>query len=95
MTLWYANQTHTFELLKVDDLPFLILLGRDAPGFTTLLRMAMQEVAVVDKELCEAEEGPEPTNDGDQIQTTWALNPSSCKPRRPTTTWSKCGTTGW
>lgn len=36
MTLGYNNQNHPFEVLKVDNLPFLVLLGRDAPKFGTL-----------------------------------------------------------
>lgn len=36
MTLGYDNQTHTFEVLKVDDLSFLVHLGRD-PWFGAMV----------------------------------------------------------
>lgn len=45
VTLWYAGKPRTFEILKVDDLPFPILLGRDALGFGAIVQAAIREVA--------------------------------------------------
>lgn len=41
LTLWY-----TFEILIVDDLSFLILLGRDTLGFGVLIQKAIREAIV-------------------------------------------------
>lgn len=41
MLLTYNNTTFNMEILKVDDLPFPVLLGRDAPAFGTLLCSAL------------------------------------------------------
>lgn len=43
----YNNNTHVVEVLKVDDLPFLILLGRDAPTFGALIRAALRCLTAV------------------------------------------------
>lgn len=64
--MWYASRSHTFEILNVENLPFPILLGKDAPGFGSLVQTALQEVtAAVEEQLNGGEEpssnqGPEP-----------------------------------
>lgn len=50
LTLWYARKPHTFDILKVDDLPFPILLGSDALEFGPLVQAAIREVAAADEE---------------------------------------------
>lgn len=50
LMLEYAGQQHALEILKVEDLPFPILLGRDAPGFNDLVQGAIHEVAVSEEE---------------------------------------------
>lgn len=53
----YCGDTHSVEVLKVDDLPFPVLLGRDAPSFALLVRSALaQMTAILDEE-----EQPEPS----------------------------------
>lgn len=41
MTLGYDNQTHTFEVLKMDDLRFPVLLGQDTPWFGALVQVTI------------------------------------------------------
>lgn len=41
MTLGYDEQLHTFEVLKVEDLPFPVLLDHGTPSFSTLVRVAI------------------------------------------------------
>lgn len=43
----YSRVTHTVEVLKVDDLPFPMLLGQDAPGFARLVRSALAHTTAV------------------------------------------------
>lgn len=42
LTLEYNGSQYSFDMMKVDDLPFPVLLGRDAPAFAELLRAALQ-----------------------------------------------------
>lgn len=59
MLLTYNNNTNQVEVLKVDDLPFPILLGRDACVFNVLLRSAMPRLTAVVEE--DAQPGPSGT----------------------------------
>lgn len=54
--LTYNKTTHKVEVLKVYDLPFPVLLGRDAPAFSTLIRSALPQMAVIVDE--EERQGP-------------------------------------
>lgn len=38
MTMAYNNNVYTLDILKVEDLLFPVLLGRDAPSVGDLLR---------------------------------------------------------
>lgn len=52
MPLTYNDNTYRVEVLKVDNLPFLILLGRDTPTFNVLLYSVLPHLlAVVDKDV--------------------------------------------
>lgn len=74
MTLWYGNQPHVFELLKVDDLPFPVLLGRDAPGFLALVQTAVQKVAVAEEDLDVAVGTLSQAEGYDPGQSVWVLD---------------------
>lgn len=65
--LWYANKSHTFDILKVEDLPFPILLGR-ALGFSTLVQTAIHEVAAADEEPPKGGDGPKQDEEMDPNQ---------------------------
>lgn len=41
MSLGYNNTTYSLDILKVDDLPFPVLFGRDTPAFDVLIRAAL------------------------------------------------------
>lgn len=43
----YNNRVYSVEVLKVDDLPFPVLLGRYAPAFGDLLRLALPRITMV------------------------------------------------
>lgn len=73
MTVWYDNQVQMFDLLKVDDLPFPVLLGQDAPGFAALVQKAMQEVA--EEDVATDKETPEHEHSDGPIPSTWVLDP--------------------
>lgn len=45
--LTYNNATYSVEVLKVENLPFPILLGRDMPAFGTLVRSSLPRLAAV------------------------------------------------
>lgn len=47
MLLTYNTTTYRVEVLKVDDLPFPVLLGRDAPAFDTLVHSSLPRLAAV------------------------------------------------
>lgn len=68
LTLWYAKMPHVFEILKVDNLPFRILLRRDVLGFGSLDQTAIQEVAAADEEPLGEEPNPAPDEKPEQIQ---------------------------
>lgn len=80
LTLRYANQSHAFDILKVEDLPFPVFLDApnfgvfpDAPNFGALVQATLQEVSVAEADdHFEAEDSPE---DLSEIQSTWAINP--------------------
>lgn len=73
--LWYAHMEHNFELLKVEDLPFTILLGRDAPGFGALFQAALQELSAAIEELSDGEEGPSSTSNLHPDAAAWTIDP--------------------
>lgn len=50
VTLTYNDQTHVLEVLKVEELPFPVLLGRDFPGFSNLVRSTTQNMALLEAE---------------------------------------------
>lgn len=74
LTLWYAEKPHTFEILKFDDLPFLILLERDALDFGTLIQAALREVMAVEEKLWEGEGDHDSTEEAEQMQAGWTIN---------------------
>lgn len=41
MSLGYNNNVYSFNILKVDDLPFPVLLGRDATEISALLQAVL------------------------------------------------------
>lgn len=60
VSLGYNNRLHQLDMLKVDNLPFPILLGHDDPAFITLVQAAHATTATNDEE----EPGPsEPFNE--------------------------------
>lgn len=61
MSLGYNNNIYTLDILKVNDLPFLVLLGRDAPAFGALIRAALPSTATVASE--DEEPGPSEPRD--------------------------------
>lgn len=52
MIPFYNKKAHVLDILKMYELPFPVLLGRDAPGFGELVRAALQDVAFVEDEEC-------------------------------------------
>lgn len=70
-----AVVSHTFEILKVEDLSFPILLERDAPGFSSLVQMALQEVAAAAEEMLEGEECSSQDDDEGPTQDNWTIDP--------------------
>lgn len=70
MTLWYGYQAHTFHFLKVDELPFPIIVGRDAPGFGALVQAAIQDMAAAEEEDTPSDGDVPKDNDPNAIQTT-------------------------
>lgn len=55
--LTYNNKLQQVEVLKVDDLPFPLLLGRDAPDFGDLMRAALLHVTALSKEVDDRDGG--------------------------------------
>lgn len=45
--LTYNDCTYMVEILKVNDLPFPLLLGREVPAFGSLVRSALPQLTVV------------------------------------------------
>lgn len=56
ISLGYNSDVYSFDILKVDDLPFLVLLGRDTPAFKALIQAALPQTAALVSE--EEEPGP-------------------------------------
>lgn len=63
------------DVLKVDDLPFLVLLGHDAPDFAILLRDALSPAAAAISNDDEA--GPSGMDNDDDMTpgaTIWSVD---------------------
>lgn len=75
MSLGYNDQTHTFEVLKVDDLPCPVLLGCDASRFGVLVLATLpgMTVAAMDKPK-EDDDGPL-EQDPKELQAKLAIGP--------------------
>lgn len=56
--LTYNNKSQQVEVFKVGDLPFPLLLGRDAPSFGDLIRAALPTVTALSQEMEEEPAGP-------------------------------------
>lgn len=50
MRFGYNIHTDGLDILKVDDLPFPVLLGHDGPTFSSLVSAALLEVAATEEE---------------------------------------------
>lgn len=50
MQLRYNERIHEFDIPKVDDFLFPVLLGWDAPTFSSLVRAALAEVTTAEEE---------------------------------------------
>lgn len=73
MTMWYGNQAHTFDVLKVDELPFPVCLGQDTLGFGALVQAAIQDMARTED--IPVNGGVLQDDDSNMIQSTWATDP--------------------
>lgn len=73
--MWYGNQAQTFNVLKVGELPFPVLLGCNAPGFGTLVKSAIHDVAIVEEEELPEIEDDSPDHDPNAFHTSWAAGP--------------------
>lgn len=68
--MYYNNHVHVMDIVKVEDLPFPILLGRDAPAFTELPQAALPQVMAMTSD--DEEPGPSQARD-----TQEPLDPSA------------------
>lgn len=77
LILYYDNRAHTFEILKLEDLPFPVVLGRDAPGFGSLVRVALLEVTATNEEKVDEGEGTANTfPDTAPTGEDWTIDPT-------------------
>lgn len=87
LPLTYSGVTHTVEVLKVDYLPFPVLLGRDTPGFAHLVRTVLAPTTAILVE----DEQPGPSGLAEQAETlpstNWDTDEDFLRPRRPTRLW--------
>lgn len=73
MILCYNKQAHILDILKVDELPFPVLLDHDTAGFGTLVQNAIHDVDFVEDEEMPSGSMDSPT--GKTSQTAWAVDP--------------------
>lgn len=66
LSVGYNGHIYSMGILKVDYLPFPILLGRDAPDFEKVLRNAMEATSISVSE-GDAEAGPSGVEDNEDL----------------------------
>lgn len=49
IVLHYQQQDNQIEVLLNDKFPYSLLLGRDVPGFNTLVQLAIQQLSEQEK----------------------------------------------
>lgn len=59
----------------MDNLPFLVLLGRDTPGLSALVQTVVQEVDMAEEDRDTEEETSSEAEGYDLVQSTWVLYP--------------------